>query len=316
MLSLYKVARLCCHVVAQVVEAELVVCTECDVGKICISSCVGVGLVLVDAIYAQAVEHVERSHPLRVTLCKVVVHCHYVHTVAGKRVQEHRQCRHKCLSLTCSHLGNLSLVKDYTAEELYIVMYHVPHGIVAAGLPMVAVYCLVAVDCHKVELRSQVAVEVVCGNDNLLALGESSCAVLYNGKGLRQSLVQCLVKLLKNLFLQFVYLVEYRFSLFELGVFDACLKFRYSGTFFRDSALNLLSQCCRCCTKPVVAELRNCRVCSLYLLYPRLYLSHVAAGLVSEQFAYKFVKTHILIISFIPCCRRMRMHTRSNIMQR
>ena len=41
-----------------------------------------VGLMLVDAIYTQTVEHVEGTHPLRVTFSEVVVDCHYMHTIA------------------------------------------------------------------------------------------------------------------------------------------------------------------------------------------------------------------------------------------
>ena len=150
--ALYKVAWLCSHVVAQVVETELVVCSECDVGHICLSALVRVGTVLVDAVNTQAMEHIQWTHPLRVTLCKVVVDCNHVYTIAGQGIQEYRECCHKGLSFTSRHLGNLTFVEYHATEQLYIVVYHVPYCVVASGLPVVAVYGLVAVYCHEIEL--------------------------------------------------------------------------------------------------------------------------------------------------------------------
>ena len=206
MLALYKVAWLCCHIVAQVVETELVVCTECNVGEVCLATFVGIRAVLVNAVNAQAVEHIERAHPLRVALGKVVVHCYHVYAVSCQGVEEHRQGSNKCLSLTGSHFGNFPFVQNDTAEQLYIVVYHIPNGLVTACLPMVVVYGVVAVNLHKVELGSQLAVEVVCCNCDFFVFGKAACAVLYYGKSLGQSLVKCFVEFFEHLFFEFVYL--------------------------------------------------------------------------------------------------------------
>ena len=64
MLALDKVLGAGSHVVAEVVETELVVGTEGDVAVICALALVAVGLMLVDTVHGQAMEHVERSHPL------------------------------------------------------------------------------------------------------------------------------------------------------------------------------------------------------------------------------------------------------------
>ena len=66
--ALHKVFRIHGHVVAQIVETELVVRTEGNVGQVSPTARLAVGLVLVDAIHAQTVEHVERPHPFRVAL--------------------------------------------------------------------------------------------------------------------------------------------------------------------------------------------------------------------------------------------------------
>ena len=298
--TLYKVAWLCSHVVAQVVETELVVCTECNVGQICLAALVRVGTVLVNAVNAQTVEHVERPHPLRVTLCKVVVHCNHVYTVACEGIQEYRKCSNQGLTLTGCHLGNLSLVQYNTTEQLYIIVYHVPHSVVAACLPVVAVDGLVAVNCHKVELCCKVAVGLGRCYNNLLVLGKTACAILYNGKSLGQCLVESLVKLLKNLFLKLVYLRENCLAFFQFYVFNACLKLFNLGAFCSYRTLYLGLECCRSLTQTIIAQCRYRGICGLDLLDPRLNLLHVAARLVSKNLAYKFVKTHMLYF-FILC---------------
>ena len=65
---------------------------------------------LVDAIHRESVEHIERSHPLGVTLGEVVVDGYHMHTVACEGVEEHRQCGDESLTLTGCHLGNLTLM--------------------------------------------------------------------------------------------------------------------------------------------------------------------------------------------------------------
>ena len=82
MLPLYKVGGSCGHVVPQVVKAELIVRTKGNIGIVCCASAVGVGDVFVDAIHRNAMEHIEGSHPLRVTLSKVVIHRNDMHTIA------------------------------------------------------------------------------------------------------------------------------------------------------------------------------------------------------------------------------------------
>ena len=150
MLALYQVARVGSHVITQVVETKLIVGTEGDVCHICLAALVGVRTMLVDTIYREAVEHIERSHPLRVTLSQVVVHGYYVYTITCQCVEEDRGSTYEGLTLTGSHLCNLTLVENNTTEELYVVMDHFPLHIVAAGSPVVVIDSLVTVDGHEV----------------------------------------------------------------------------------------------------------------------------------------------------------------------
>ena len=107
LVALHEVFGLCGHVVAQVVEAELVVRAESDVRGVCSAAFLRVGFSLVDAVNGQSVELVERAHPFRVALCEVVVDSHNVHTLASERVEEHGERCDECLALTSSHFGNV-----------------------------------------------------------------------------------------------------------------------------------------------------------------------------------------------------------------
>jgi len=68
MLLLNEIVHRSSHVVTEIVEAELIVGTECDVACICLLAGLAVRLMLVDAVHRKAMEHIERSHPLRVSL--------------------------------------------------------------------------------------------------------------------------------------------------------------------------------------------------------------------------------------------------------
>ncbi len=122
----------------------------------------------VDTVNRKSVEHIERSHPLRVTFCQIVVDGNHVNTVSCKCVEEHRQGSYKRFTFTRRHLGNLSLMQNGTTEELYVVVNHIPLLVVAAGNPVVMIYRLVAVDIHKVVLYCKFPVEIVSRNNDVL----------------------------------------------------------------------------------------------------------------------------------------------------
>ena len=165
MWTLHEVGRRCCHVVAKVVETELVVCTECDVGVVCAAAFRGVGLCLVDAVNRKTVEHVERTHPLGVTFGEVVVDGDHVHAVSCQGVEKHRQRCHKCLSLTGCHLGDFALMKHDAADKLYVVVDHVPSHLVSTCHPVVVVDGFAVVDFNEVfALGGEFAVEIGRGH--------------------------------------------------------------------------------------------------------------------------------------------------------
>ncbi len=105
------------HVVAQVVETQLVVGAVGDVA--------GVGrlaLLVVELVHdhadAEAEERVDLAHPLGVALGEVVVHRHDMHALAFEGVEIDRQGGDQRLAFAGLHLGDLALMKHHAALEL------------------------------------------------------------------------------------------------------------------------------------------------------------------------------------------------------
>ena len=91
------------HVVAQVVETELVVGAVHDVGAVG-GTLLFLCLPGTHNAHAQTQEFVERAHPVRVATGEVVVDRHQVHGPAAEGIEIGRQGRHQGLALTGTHL--------------------------------------------------------------------------------------------------------------------------------------------------------------------------------------------------------------------
>ena len=165
-----------------------------------------------------------------------------MYAVACECVEEHGQGGYKGLTLTCRHLGNLTLMEGNTAKHLHVVMYHLPLQVVAACCPMVMVDGVVAIDCDEVVLRigSQLTVEVSGSNHGLLVLCESTCGVFHYAESHRHNVVERLLVNFESLFLQFVNLVEDAFALVDRRVFNLCLQFGNLVFLFLRRLLNIL----------------------------------------------------------------------------
>ena len=121
MAALHEVVERPGHVVAQVVEAELVVRAVGDVagvgGPALLRRQVGE-----DLADGQAEEAVHPAHPVGVAPGEVVVDGDDVHAVAGQRVEVGRQRRDQRLALTGLHLGDVAEVQRGAAHELHVVV--------------------------------------------------------------------------------------------------------------------------------------------------------------------------------------------------
>ncbi len=294
--ALHKVGRRNCHIVTQIVEAELIVGTKGNISLISLATGLRIGLVLIDTIYTKSIEHIEWAHPLGVTLGQIVIDGHHVYTVAGERIEEYWQSSHESLTLTSSHLGNLTLMEGDTTENLHIVVYHIPLHLVTSGRPLVVVNGLVAIDGDKVvgRIGSQFTVEIVGNNHSLLVLGKAAGGILDDAIGNRHNIVEGLLVLLERVLLKTVYLVENLFTLINRSFLDGGTQLGYLLFLCQGSILHILLYLLGLGTQFVVAQGLDGRVCFLYLFYKGLDEFHVAGGLVSKQRLQNFVEIHCL----------------------
>ena len=122
------------HVVAQIVEAELVVGSVSDVAGIHRLPIRRLHLRLDGAHgHAQAAE--ERAHPLGVAAGEVIIDRDDVHALAVQRVEIRRQGRDQRFALAGDHLGDVAAVQHHAAHELDVEMAHVqkPPARLASG---------------------------------------------------------------------------------------------------------------------------------------------------------------------------------------
>ncbi len=131
------------HVVAQVVEAELVIRAVGDVGVVGFAPLDGFQVlearvvavpVRVEAervhrvVFAPVLDHsgrqaqevIDRPHLLQAELRQVVVGGDEVHATPGQRVQVHRQSGGQGLAFARLHLCDLALVQHDPADELHV----------------------------------------------------------------------------------------------------------------------------------------------------------------------------------------------------
>jgi hypothetical protein len=107
------------HVVAQVVEPELVVRPVGDVGRIGGALVLG-RLLADDRAHGHSEEAVDAPHPVGVARDQVVVDGDHVHALAGQRVQVDRERRGQGLALAGAHLGDLAVVQHHAADQLHV----------------------------------------------------------------------------------------------------------------------------------------------------------------------------------------------------
>ncbi len=131
MLALHAIRLAELHVVAQVIEAVLVVGAVGDVAAV----------ILVAFLIAQIVDNhahrhaqtlIDAPHPVGIALGQVVVDRDDVDAFSGQRVEIHRQRRHQRLAFTGFHFGDFAAMEHDAADQLHVEMPHVE--VAASGL--------------------------------------------------------------------------------------------------------------------------------------------------------------------------------------
>ena len=109
------------HVVAEIVEAELVVGAVGHVGGVCLAA-LRVAQLVQDATDAQAQEFVDGAHPGGVALGEIVVDGDDMHALAGERVEIDGERGDQSLAFAGLHLGDAPLVQHHAADHLHVEM--------------------------------------------------------------------------------------------------------------------------------------------------------------------------------------------------
>ena len=109
------------HVVAEIVEAELVVRAVGHVGRVLVMA-LNVVDPMDDAADGEAEETIDLAHPFTVALGEVVVHGDDMDALARKRVEIDGKGRDQRLAFAGLHLGDHAAMKDDAANQLDVVM--------------------------------------------------------------------------------------------------------------------------------------------------------------------------------------------------
>ena len=109
------------HVVAQIVEAVLVVGAVGDVARIGF-----LALRIVEAVHdhadGQSEEIIDLAHPFAVAAGQIVVDGDDVDALAGQRVEIDRERCHQRLAFAGLHLGDIALMQHHAADQLDVEM--------------------------------------------------------------------------------------------------------------------------------------------------------------------------------------------------
>ena len=129
--ALHVVREVELHVVAEVVETELVVRAVGDIAGVRDLAFLIVEVMLDDA-NRHPKEPVDAAHPFRVATREVVVDRDDMDALALERIEVGRKGRDERLALAGLHLGDLAAMEDDAADQLHVEVPHVQHA--AAGL--------------------------------------------------------------------------------------------------------------------------------------------------------------------------------------
>jgi len=149
-----------------------------------------------------------------------------VHAFLGEGAEEDRECGHKGFAFTGSHFGDFARVEHHAADELHVVVGHVPGDFVAASHPFVFPDGFVAVDRDEiVPFYSQAAVEVGRGDFNGLVGRESSGGLAHGGEDNGEMLVELFLQSVEDMLFMLVDFVPEGLAFVERKILDLSLEF-------------------------------------------------------------------------------------------
>ena len=119
------------HVVAQVIEAELVIGAISDIGVVGFAALTVIEIVH-DGSDGESQGAMNAAHPLGVAPGQVIVHGDDVHALAFECVEITGEGGDECFSFARFHFGDPAAMQHHAADKLHVEVPHVQ--IAAAGL--------------------------------------------------------------------------------------------------------------------------------------------------------------------------------------
>src|SRR5581483_1593982 len=171
------------------------------------------------------------SVPFTITFGQVIVHGYNVYAFASQCVQVSRQCRYQGFTFTGSHFRNFTLMQHGTANELYIVMHHVPGNKAAAGSPAVFENRLVALYSDIIFFNAELAIEIGCRGYYFSIFLKTAGCFFYYGKCFGLNFFQHFFNLLVAIFYKGIYLLVNGVFTYDIAKRQFFCLFIQSGNF-------------------------------------------------------------------------------------
>ena len=227
-------------------------------------------------------------------------------TLARECIQEDREGGDEGLTLTGRHLGDAAAlvfliigaaVQDDTADDLAVVVDHVPLEVVAAGNPVVLPNGLVTFDADEIlTVRGELAVKIGGRHLDRFVARKTPGGGFHDGEDLRKDLTEDLLDGLVLVLDEFVGLGGEGFLLGDgnlllelfLDLGDAFLE---GGFHIQDMGTDLL----RPGAEFIIGKRVDCLICIQHLVEQRLDAFHVFLGL---GFEYLGKYTHFVSVFF------------------
>ena len=285
-LALHELLRPHGHVVAQVVKAKLVVRAKRHVALVRLTTRLAVGLVLVNAVDGEAMEFVERTHPLGVATREVVVDSHHMNAAAREGVEEDGQRGHQGLAFPRLHLGCLAAVKGNAPNQLHVIVHHVPGHFRPRSRPRPLPICFVTFNGHEVAVGCNLSVHVCGRHFNGTLRGKAAGRFLHKGERLGHDFGQYLLEPFVHLQFQSVHLFKQFLLLVQLRQWEFSrlgLKRLDVVQFPGHVVLDALAQLDRLGTQTIGIHRPQRRLDFLHPIDHRLHLLDVVGRLVSDE---------------------------------
>ena len=129
--ALHAFAQVELHIVAEIIESELVVGAVGYVAAICVFSLLVIKFMHDDAD-GESQESVDLAHPLGVAFRQVVINGNDVNSAPVRCIQVHGQRRDQRFTFAGLHFRNFALVQHHAADQLHVEMPHIQNALAAS----------------------------------------------------------------------------------------------------------------------------------------------------------------------------------------